>query len=203
MTTKQMLHELMRAPWFPIEISICQRGVVSRDFKSGDVIRPWPDITLRTGSLNHPGGCIGYRVEFGGRAVALISDTEHVEGELDPNVLALIEKADLVIYDATVYRRGDGSGSAASATRRGSKASGYARPPGPRRLALFHHDPFRTDAELAHIEAQAKQAFRGAFAARDGQSLTISPQAQGKAGVSYRLTAHAASNRPRSFPSGR
>lgn len=172
MTTKQMLHDLMRPPWFPIEISICCAAVVSRDFKSGEVINPWPEVTVRTGSLNHPGGCIGYRVEFGGRAVALICDTEHVDGVLDANVLALIEKADLVIYDATYTdeemesRRGFGH----STWQEGIKLCKAA---GANRLALFHHDPFRTDAELAHIEAQARQAFPGAFAARDGQTLNF------------------------------
>ena len=152
---------------------------MSRDFKSGDVIKPWPDITMRTGSLNHPGGCIGYRVEFGGRAVALICDTEHVDGELDPNVLALIEKADLVIYDATYTeeemenRRGFGH----STWQEGIKLCKAA---GAKRLALFHHDPFRTDAELAQIEAEARQAFPGAFAARDGQSVNFAVKQKAK-----------------------
>ncbi len=45
MSTKEMLHDLMRPPWFPIEISICRAAVVSRDFKSGDVIKPWPEVS--------------------------------------------------------------------------------------------------------------------------------------------------------------
>ena len=63
------------------------------------MLTPREGVTIRTGSLNHPGNCVGYRVEWGGRAVALISDTEHVPGVLDGNVLELIRDADLVIYD--------------------------------------------------------------------------------------------------------
>jgi phosphoribosyl 1,2-cyclic phosphodiesterase len=172
LSTHEMLHELMRAPWFPVSISICQATLATRDFKSGDILKPWPDVTIRTANLNHPGGCVGYRVEFGGRAVALISDTEHVEGELDPNVLGLIEKADLVIYDATyteaemVKKRGFGH----STWQQGVKLCKAA---GARKLALFHHDPFRTDDALGTIEAHAKEAFPGAFAARDGQRLSF------------------------------
>ena len=101
--------------------------------------------------------------------MALISDTEHVEGELDPNVLALIDKADLVIYDAMyteeelVRKRGFGH----STWQQGIKLCKAA---GAKRLALFHHDPFRNDADLAKIEAEAKKVFAGTFAARDGQS---------------------------------
>ncbi len=179
MSTEEMLRELMRAPWFPVEISYCQAALNARDFQSGDVIKPSPDITIRTADLNHPGGCIGYRVEFDGHAVALICDTEHVEGELDPNVLGLIDKADLVIYDAMyteaelVRKRGFGH----STWQQGIKLCKAA---GAKKLALFHHDPFRTDADLAKIEVEAKKAFSGAFAARDGQSLTISAKRKAK-----------------------
>jgi phosphoribosyl 1,2-cyclic phosphodiesterase len=172
MSTRDMLCALMQPPWFPIEISICRAAVISRDFKSGDVIKPWPDVTVRTGSLNHPGGCIGYRVEFEGRAVALICDTEHVDGVPDANVLALIENADLVIYDAayTDEEMGSRRGFGHSSWQEGVRLCKAA---GAKRLALFHHDPFRTDAELASIEADAKRAFPRAFAARDGQTLTF------------------------------
>ncbi len=172
MSTKEMLLEFMRAPWFPVGISACHASLISRDFHSGDVLTPWPGVTVRTGSLNHPGGCIGYRVEFDGRAVALISDTEHVDGVLDPTVLDLIQNADLVIYDAAYTdeelprKRGFGHSSWQQAVRL-CKAAGV------KRVALFHHDPFRTDDALGAIERDAKAEFAGAFAARDGQVVTI------------------------------
>ena len=40
---------------------------------------------------------------------------------------------------------------------------------GARQLALFHHDPARTDTQLDAIEQRAVAEFGGAFAARDGQ----------------------------------
>jgi len=181
MSTQDMLHGLMREPWFPIEIKTCRAALISRDFHSGDVLAPVPGVTIRTGDLNHPGGCIGYRVEFEGRSVAMVSDTEHVEGVLDPNVLALIERADLVVYDAAYTEeelpRKKGFGH--STWQQGVK---LCRAAGAKRLALFHHDPFRSDAALAAIEAEAKAAFPGAFAARDGQTLSIAARRRGKGG---------------------
>ena len=125
---------------------------------------------MRTGSLNHPGGAIGYRVEWGGRAVALITDTEHEPDRLDPTVLELIEAADLVIYDCTYTdeemqrKRGYGHSTWQEGVRLCEAA-------GAKRLALFHHDPARTDADLSAIEGAAVERFPGAFAARDGQVL--------------------------------
>ncbi|MDG4887116.1 MBL fold metallo-hydrolase [Mesorhizobium sp. WSM4887] len=170
MTTRQMVDEFMRPPWFPAKLDICKASIDCRDFVSGDVLRPREGVVVRTGSLNHPGGCIGYRVEWGGRVVAVITDTEHEPGKLDQAVLDLIEDADLVIYDCTYTedemedRRGNGH----STWQQGVKLCEAA---GARALGLFHHDPTRTDDQLDEIEKLAKARFAGAFAARDGQTL--------------------------------
>src|SRR5262245_22073152 len=172
MTTREMLGEFMRPPWFPVKLDICRACFEYQDFVSGDVLNPRPGIVVRTGSLNHPGGCIGYRLEWRGRILAVITDTEHEPGTLDPAVLDLIRNADLVVYDCTYteeempHRRGFGH----STWQQGVKLCEAA---GARSLALFHHDPARADAELRVIERRAKQAFAGAFAARDGQTLEL------------------------------
>ena len=106
--------------------------------------------------------------------MAYVTDTEHVEGELDAAVLELIENADLVIYDSTYLesemqnRRGFGH----STWQQGVKLCEAA---GAKRLALFHHDPVRTDAELAAMERQTADALPGSFAARDGQVVEFTP----------------------------
>jgi phosphoribosyl 1,2-cyclic phosphodiesterase len=172
MTTRQMLKAFMRPPWFPVEIEICRANITCLDFQARDVLTPRDGVTVRTNSLNHPGSSIGYRIEWGGRAVAFITDTEHVEGVLDENVLELIKDADLVIYDCTYtdaeMERFRGYGH--STWQQGIRLCEAA---GARRLALFHHDPTRTDAQLAAIERQAKRRFKGAFAARDGMVVEI------------------------------
>jgi ribonuclease Z len=172
MTTRQMLAHLMSPPWFPVKPEICDAKMSFHDFVSGDVLHPRAGIVVKTASLNHPGGCIGYRLEAGGRVVAMVCDTEHVEGVLDPNVLFLIDKADLVIYD-TMYidselpkYRGYGH----STWRQGVRLCEAA---GAKRLALFHHHPLRDDFRLDVIEAEAKGAFEGAFAARDYMMIEL------------------------------
>ena len=65
------------------------------------MLRPAAGVEVRTGRLNHPGGATGYRLEAGGRSVCYVTDTEHPERGRDPDVIRLIEGADLVIYDCT------------------------------------------------------------------------------------------------------
>ena len=145
---------------------------------SGDVLHPRPGIAVRTASLNHPGGCIGYRVEALGRVVAVISDTEHEPGTLDAAVLGLIENADLVIYDCTYTEE---------------------EMPYPARFRPFHvaagrqavRSGWRLEASRSSITTRHERmpnsrsssgaqssAIRRAFAAHDGQTLDIPRRTQ-------------------------
>lgn len=41
-------------------------------------------------------------------------------------------------------------------------------------LALFHHDPLRTDEAIKEIEARAQQLFPRTFAAKEGMGIDLS-----------------------------
>ncbi|MDQ0995629.1 phosphoribosyl 1,2-cyclic phosphodiesterase [Phyllobacterium ifriqiyense] len=172
MTTGQMIKQFMRPPWFPIESDICQACINFQDFRTGDTLTPFEKVVIRTDKLNHPGGCVGYRIEWAGRVLALIFDTEHVDGELDPAVLGLIQDADLVVYDCTYTEdempRRFGYGH--STWQHGVKLAEAAKIG---KLALFHHAPSRTDDEIDEFERLAKLRFEQTFAARDFQVIDL------------------------------
>ena len=172
MTTKEMVGKLMRPPWFPVEPEICSARVATRDFHAGDVLTPKPGITIKTANLVHPGGAIGYRVEWAGKVAVMVTDTEHTPGVIDPVVLKLIDNADLFLYDCTYLDsemekyRGFGHSSWQQAIRLAELAR-------TKRVGFIHHLPARTDAELHDIERQAISRFPGAFAGRDGQVIDV------------------------------
>lgn len=172
MTTGEMMANFMRAPFFPIGPDICTACLNPREFVAGDVLTPYPGLTIRTAMLNHPGHAVGYRVEWGGRVAVLVTDTEHVPGAPDQRVLDLIAGADLVLYDAT-YRdeefeayRGFGHSTWQEALR-------LAKAAGVRRMGLIHHAEWRTDAGLARIEAAVAEVNADAFVARDDQEIDL------------------------------
>lgn len=172
MTTHEMITGFIRPPWFPIEVDECRAHLKPRDFKAGEILEPYPGVRLLTGNLNHPGGAIGYRVEWQGRSVALITDTEHQPGILDPNVLSLIEGVDLFLYDTTYtddempYKIGYGHSSWQHAIR-------LARAAEAAHVAFIHHSPLRTDAEIEAIDRLAVNQFPNAFSAREGQVFDV------------------------------
>ena len=167
---KKVLVEMMMAPLFPIPPDRFLADVVYRDFAAGRTLTPAPGITLRTAPLNHPDRATGYRIEFDGRAICYITDTEHEPGRADASVLSLIENAEIVIYDSTYSDaefaafRGFGHSTWQEGVRLADAA-------GIKTLVIFHHEPARTDAELDDIAAVADSMRPGTVVAREGQTL--------------------------------
>ena len=172
MTTREMISNYVRSPFLPISPDIYAAKLVTRDFRPGEDLEPHSDVVIKTGLLAHPGGAIGYRVEWGGRAVAIITDTEHEPGSLDPTVLGLIDNCDLILYDSAFFDaemerfRGFGHSTWQQAVRLASKA-------GVRRVGFCHHAPWRTDAEIEEAEQEAKAEFPASFFARDGLIIDL------------------------------
>ncbi|CAA7626381.1 MBL fold metallo-hydrolase [Magnetospirillum sp. SS-4] len=169
---RHVLSAQMESPNFPVPLAIMQGIASDEDFDVGSVFTPYDGVVVRTGRLRHPNGACGYRVEAGGAAIAYITDTEHLPGQPDGNVLALVDGADLMIYDCTYTddefpaRVGWGHSTWQEAVR-------LARAAGVKRLAIFHHDPDHTDPVMARIEAEATAAWDGAFVARDGMEVAV------------------------------
>lgn len=172
MSTRDIVDQFISPPWFPVRTDTCKAQLNFRDFKAGDEFSPRPGIRIRTFAINHPGGCIGYRIEWKGRVLALVYDIEHEGDKLDPVALELMADADLAVYDCTYtedeMQRYRGFGH--STWPRGVKLAEKART---KRLAMFHHAPSRTDEQMEQLERDAQAAFPGAFAARDGQVIDL------------------------------
>ena len=168
---RSIFHMMMSAPLFPDVMETFPAAIEFRNFGCGETLTPRPDIAIRTASLNHPGGATGYRVEWRGKSVAYVTDTEHRAGALDPQVLGLVQDADVAIYDAqyTDQDYGPHAGWGHSTWREAVKIADRASV---KTLVLFHHDPARTDAVLDAIGAEAAAARSGTIVAKEGLTLT-------------------------------
>ena len=170
MTTKEIVSDFIREPYFPVSPHQFRADVRYRDFSIGDTLTPKPGICVKTTALNHPNGCCGYRIEWGGKSICYVSDTEHREEELDQNILKLIHGADIVVYDATYtnaeYPQFKGYGH--STWQEGVRLCDSA---GVGKLALFHHRPRHDDEIMREIEQEADAARAGTVVAREGMVL--------------------------------
>ena len=170
-TLHDVLCQFMEEPLFPVPPKIFAANASYHDFLAGDTLEPRPGVHLRTAMLNHPNGATGYRIEWQGKSICYVTDTEHPEEGMDRNVLELIENADLVIYDSTYtdeeyphYRTWGHS-----TWQEGVRLCDAAQA---KKLVLFHHDPSHDDETMDRIGAEAEAARPGTLVAREGAILT-------------------------------
>jgi len=172
MSTRELIARFMSPPYFPVTPDDVKPKLDYQDFAPGETLEPDAGISIQTIRLNHPGGAVGYRVNFDGRSAAYITDVEHVSGDVDPRLAAFLKDADLVIYDSAYTDKELPScrGFGHSTWQHGVK---LAKAAAVKRFALFHHCLDRTDDELDEIERQAQARFPGCFAARAGVTVTL------------------------------
>ncbi|WP_343867451.1 MBL fold metallo-hydrolase [Caenispirillum bisanense] len=169
---QSVLASSMSNPMFPVPLAALQASLRFHDFRAGETLDLGPGVTVKTAPLNHPNGATGYRIEYDGRSVCYVTDTEHLPGQPDDNVLQLIAGADLVIYDSTYTdtefpaRVGWGHSTWQEGVR-------LCRQADVRRLAIFHHDPDHDDAFMAELEDEAHLLWDGTFVAREGMQVTV------------------------------
>jgi phosphoribosyl 1,2-cyclic phosphodiesterase len=167
---RDVICTIMVAPLFPVPIDIFAAKTTYNDFTVGETLTPQPGIALRTARLNHPNGATGYRIEFGGNSICYVTDTEHVAGALDANIVALAKDADILIYDSTYtdaeYPRYKGWGH--STWSEGLRLADAARA---KTFVAFHHDPSHKDNFLDGLARDLAAARPGSLVAREGMTL--------------------------------
>jgi CheY-like chemotaxis protein/phosphoribosyl 1,2-cyclic phosphodiesterase len=208
---EQALAGQMEYTYFPITLeamdaTLRYHDLVESAFEVGGV-------RVTTRYLNHPGVTLGYRLEVDG--VTLVYATDHEPHSRHPLVprrdrgtpvhredqrhIEFLAGADLVIHDAQ-YTLVEYDSKVSWGHTPAELAVEFARAAGVRTLALFHHDPGRTDDDqddlLAACRERAAAGRHGpeVFAASEGQELALAPAA------SRPSVASRARPRPRAAP---
>jgi phosphoribosyl 1,2-cyclic phosphodiesterase len=169
---RKVLSGQMAQPFFPVPLEAMRGKLTFSDFSAGDVFDLSENVRVKTMPLNHPNGATGYRIEHRGKAMCYVTDTEHVPGKPDENVLALIEGADLVIYDSTYTEQEfpEKVGWGHSTWEEGIR---LCRAANVRMLAIFHHDPTHDDTFMESLEIEARETWSGAIIARENMRINL------------------------------
>jgi phosphoribosyl 1,2-cyclic phosphodiesterase len=173
---KQHFIERVLHPNSPVPMKGMKADLQFHTLKAGDKVI-LGDVTIQTGSLNHPNTAIGYRVTWNGRSVVYCSDTEHFPDGLDQNVLNLAHDADVLIYDA-MYTDEEYHSPTSPKVGWGhstwQEAIKMAEAAGVKRVVIFHHDPTHSDDVLDEIAQEVQAKFPKAIMAREGLILPVS-----------------------------
>ena len=169
---KQVFEAQMAMPYFPVDLSAMAATRKFTEVDGGESFYIGENkITARW--LNHPQGCLGYRIETPAGVVVYATDNEPGNAELEKNLRQLADGADIFINDAqytpeqlATTRHGWGH----SSWKEGVAA---ARDAGAKTLVLFHHDPDSTDRAVDTILRNARDQFDSVFAASEGMVITL------------------------------
>ena len=171
---RNVLAGQMTTPTFPVPLDAMHAAETFKDFNASDSfnLSVTPKIKIRSVELNHPDGATGYRIDYAGKSMCYVTDTEHIIGQPDRKILGLIEGTDLLIYDCTytdnefVNKIGWGHSTWQEAVRL-SKAANV------KSLAIFHHDPDHEDRFMEQVKNEARQLWSGAFVAREHMRINL------------------------------
>lgn len=172
MTLTRVLREFMMSPLFPVPPEVFLAQMQYRDFQAGETLAAAPGIAVRTVALNHPDGATGYRVDFDGRSICYLTDTEHVPGAPDRGILELIAGADIVVYDCMYTDAEYADGHVGWGHSTWQEAVRLCKVAGVERLVVFHHDPDHDDDRLDAIGRDVAAALPKAVMAREGLVLS-------------------------------
>jgi phosphoribosyl 1,2-cyclic phosphodiesterase len=159
---------LFSAPFFPVEFPAVSEQLSLRELRANERFTIG-DITISMARLNHPDPVYGFRLEAGGHSIVYATDTEHYSC-VDPTLRKLAAGADILIYDCQ-YRPEEYPARVGWGHSTWQAGAELARAAGVPQLVLFHHDPGRTDEQVAEIEREARAALPGTVAAREGMEL--------------------------------
>ena len=171
-TLEQVFAEQMASPYFPVNLDQMK---AKRDFYDIDngCLPMGEGIQIKTAWLNHPQGCMGFRIETKEGVLVYATDNEPGDAKFDRAVRKLAEGADVLIYDAQYLPE------EYEARRRGwghshwREAVNVVMESGAKELILYHHDPDHTDSVIDKVVADARNYYPKVRAAAEGMEIVL------------------------------
>ena len=87
-------------PYLPYAYQKLPGIFLVKEVESGEKIIVGESTTIQVQDMEHPGGCLGFRIEDQGNVFVYCSDTRHDKDGLTQSVLELAQGADFLVHDA-------------------------------------------------------------------------------------------------------
>jgi phosphoribosyl 1,2-cyclic phosphodiesterase len=170
-TLEKTLQGQMADPYFPVDMRALPAARTFSEISEAPL--KIHDFTIRARRINHPQGCLSFRIESNGKAVVYATDNEPGVPTSDRTIRELARGADLLIYDSQYTREQLGEekkGWGHSSWEEGALISQEASV---KELVLFHHDPDSDDETIDRIQESARARFPRCRAAFEGMDITL------------------------------
>lgn len=170
---KEIMEGQFIEPYLPFTYKSLPADLIVKEVQSGETIIVGDDTKVTVADLNHPGGCLGFRIENNGAVFVYSSDISHYRDSFDENLLVLAEGADLLVHDshfASEEEKWQHEEYGHSSWLEAIQAATEARV---KNLALFHYSPDLTDQQLDEILVKARAILPHTFLAREGMEIKL------------------------------
>ena len=169
---KQVMDEQMVSPYFPVNLSQMQAQQKFYDIDSGR-LNLEDGVQIQASWLNHPQGCMGFRMETKDGVLVYATDNEPGDAAFDKSVRKLAEGADVLIYDAQYLPEEYAAEKRGWGHSHWREAVNVVMESGAKELVLFHHDPDHTDVVIDKIVHDARNYYPKVRAAAEGMEIRI------------------------------
>jgi len=167
---KEILSSIISPPLCPVGIEAFRAEIRYCSINAGEDISLSNDVKVSAYSLSHPGGALGYRVEYNEKSFCYCDDVELTAHQDDEELREFTRDVDLLVMDAAFS---DGNVIPGWGHSSPSECAKWAKLVNAKRLALYHYNHTKTDADIDAMEEAAKTIFPNAFAACDRMTITI------------------------------
>ena len=168
---KRVMEAQMEPPYFPVGLRALKAKYEFHEIEEGKL--QLGGLTMRTAWLNHPQGCMGFRIETPQGVMVYATDNEPGDPVFDKSVRKLAEGADVSIYDSQYLPE------EYAARRRGwghshwREAVNVVMESGAKELVLFHHDPSHTDSCIDGVVKEARNYYAKVRGAAEGVEIEL------------------------------
>lgn len=182
-SVEQMISGQMDSIYFPITVKEFAAKTSYRDLS--EEIFNIGDVQIQTMLLNHPGKCLGYRIQYNNKVFCYITDHElylenvpyYNQFEVD-RLIHFIEGADVLVIDSTytdseyISKIGWGHSCVSRVADIADKAK-------IKLLCLYHHDPDQFDRQIDFKVQEARSILQThhsetrCIAPREGEKISI------------------------------
>lgn len=183
---RELIAGQMDGVYFPVTLNEFAASVTYTNLEQGDY--EFDGVRMRTLRLNHPGHCLGYRLECGGAVFCYVTDNElyppdspDYDEAYRQRLVDFVRGADYLVTDTTYMDDEYADGKQHWGHSSVSEVVALAHRADIKTLCIFHHDPDQDDdaidRKLAFARAQMAQlgSSTRVIAPAAGDQLDLSP----------------------------
>lgn len=160
-------------PYLPFPYKALPADLLVKEVVDGESFIIGDHTRVTVANMNHPGGCLGFRIESAGSIFTYCSDVGHYDDQFDPAVLKLAQGADLLLHDAHFGTMAERNARKDWGHSNWLEAAQVAIEAGVKCLALSHFSPDLNDNEVENILTKTRAIFPRTILAREGLTVTL------------------------------